>query len=214
MMTCCDSEPLISTRHRRQRRILAVVLLINLVMFIFELSAGLWADSQALIADSADNLGDALVYFLSFLVVGHSLRWRSGAAFIKGLLQLAFGLAVIASILHSITGQPEPIGPVIMSVAALALFANLICFGLLMRYRHQDINMRSIWLCSRNDVIGNLAVIVSGAAVMLLNSHWPDIAVASIVALVFLHTSFMVLRDSFRSWRFAGESRGRGHFDC
>ena len=172
---CCNTEALQALQLKGQRRTLIIVLLINLLMFAVELGAGIWAESQALIADSADNLGDAMVYLLSLLVVGHSLRWRSGAAFIKGLIQLGFGLAIVASIIHSIMGEPGPVGPAMMGIATLALAANFICFMLLMRYRELDINMRSVWLCSRNDIIGNIAVIISGAAVMLLDSYWPDI---------------------------------------
>lgn len=198
---CCGSESIQAVNDRRQRRILTVVLLINVLMFLAELGAGWWADSRALIADSADNLGDALAYLLSLAVVGHSLRRRSGAAFVKGLLQLVFALAVVASIIHGLLTAPQPAGPVMMGVAAAALAGNLVCFGLLLRYRHADINMRSIWLCSRNDVIGNLAVIVSGGMVMLLHAWWPDILVAAVVAAIFLQTSISVLTESVREWR-------------
>jgi cation diffusion facilitator family transporter len=202
-VTGCDceskvGEPAVS-QHKR-RRTLWIVLGINAVMFIAELTAGILSQSRALVADSADNLGDTLVYGLSLFVVERSLRWRAGAAFIKGVMQLGFAIVVIAGIVAGSLGEPEPVGAVMMAVAAAALVGNLICFSLLMKHRGEDVNMRSVWLCSRNDVIGNVAVIVSGALVTLLESKWPDLIVASLVAVVFAHTSWVVLRDALKSW--------------
>lgn len=203
MSDCCESksEELVHLQTGKRRRTLWIVLAINAAMFIAELAAGLLAQSQALIADSADNLGDTLVYGMSLFVVAKSMHWRAGAAFVKGLIQLGFALAVIASIAASLFGEPEPVGIVMMAVAAGALVGNLACFMLLMQHRSEDVNMRSVWLCSRNDVIGNIGVILSGALVLWLDSRWPDLLVASAVALVFLHTSYVVLRDAFRAWR-------------
>ena len=203
-MTDCGCESkageLAKSQSGERRRTLWIVLGINAAMFIAELAAGLLAQSQALIADSADNLGDTLVYGMSLFVVARSLRWRAGAAFIKGLMQLGFAALVIASIVAGLFGEPEPVGVVMMAVAAAALAGNLICFSLLMKHRGEDVNMRSVWLCSRNDVVGNIAVIASGGLVTLLESKWPDLIVASLVALVFLHTSYVVLRDAKRAW--------------
>ncbi|WP_295798044.1 cation transporter [uncultured Microbulbifer sp.] len=203
MADCCESksEDLVHLQTGKRRRTLWIVLAINAAMFMAELSAGLLAHSQALIADSADNLGDALVYGMSLFVVGKSMHWRAGAAFVKGLIQLGFALAVIASIVASLFGEPRPVGGVMMAVATGALIGNLACFVLLMQHRDEDVNMRSVWLCSRNDVIGNIGVILSGALVLWLGSRWPDLLIASAVALVFLHTSYVVLRDAFRVWR-------------
>lgn len=198
---CCDAETIDQFAAAGRRKTLYIVLSINILMFMAELGAGIWADSKALMADSADNLGDSLVYAMSLFVVARSLRWRAGAAFVKGLIQLAFGLGLIVAIIASLLDEPRPIGLAMMGVAGIALIGNLICFGLLMKHRGEDINMRSVWLCSRNDVIGNIGVIISGALVIALDSFWPDIIVASVVALVFLHTAYEVLRDAGRSWR-------------
>lgn len=199
----CESkvEELVDQQNGARRRTLWIVLGINAVMFVAELAAGLLAESQALIADSADNLGDTLVYAMSLFVVAKSIQWRAGAAFVKGLIQLAFGIAIVASIVNSLLGESEPIGLVMMGVAAGALVGNLVCFVLLMKHRSEDVNMRSVWLCSRNDVIGNIGVIISGGLVILFNSPWPDLLVASFVAIVFLHTSYSVLRDAILAWR-------------
>ncbi|MGI8738262.1 MAG: cation transporter [Gammaproteobacteria bacterium] len=192
-----DHKPL----SRERAVTLKVVLVINAAMFLALGTAGLWADSSALLADSADNLGDAFVYAISLFVAYRSLRWRAGAAFVKGLVQLAFGLGIIIGIVIKLLGHHEPAGLAIMAVAAVALIANLICLMLLQRHRGEDVNMRSVWMCSRNDVIGNAAVIVAGGAVWLAGSSWPDLIVAALLALVFLHTSYDVLRGASRAWR-------------
>tara|TARA_R110002167_G_scaffold54239_2_gene154579 strand:+ start:2209 stop:2859 length:651 start_codon:yes stop_codon:yes gene_type:complete len=206
---CCDVDTVDQLAAAGRRKTLYVVLWINILMFAAELGAGIWADSKALMADSADNLGDSLVYAMSLFMVARSLRWRAGAAFVKGLIQLAFGLGLVVTITVSLLGEPRPIGLVMMAIAGLALIGNLICFALLMKHRGEDVNMRSVWLCSRNDVIGNVGVIVSGALVVGFDSFWPDIIVASAVAIVFLHTAYEVLRDAGRSWR-QGSQAGSG----
>lgn len=202
MPTCNHEIESVQAPLTRERAgTLKLVLMINGLMFCILFTAGLWADSSALLADSADNLGDAFVYAISLFVAYRGLRWRAGAAFIKGLVQFAFGVGIIIGIAVKLLGHPEPVGLVIMAVAAVALIANLICLLLLQRHRGEDVNMRSVWLCSRNDVIGNAAVVVSGTAVWLTSSFWPDLIVAALLASVFLHTSYDVLRDALRTWR-------------
>ena len=198
---CCDDETANNLAAGERRKTLYAVLWINALMFAGELTAGVLVDSKALIADSADNLGDTLVYGISLFVVARSQRWRAGAAFAKGLIQLAFGIGIVASIVASLLGKPQPIGPAMMAVAGAALIGNLICFILLMKHRGEDVNMRSVWLCSRNDVLGNLGVIVAGGLVIALDSFWPDIVVACAVAAVFLYTAYQVLRDAVGAWR-------------
>lgn len=198
---CCDAETVDQLALAGRRKTLYAVLWINVLMFAAELTAGIWADSKALIADSADNLGDSVVYAMSLFVVTRSLRWRASAAFVKGLIQLAFGIGIVVSIIVSLLGEPQPVGAVMMVVAGIALIGNLTCLGLLTKHRGDDVNMRSVWLCSRNDVIGNVGVIAAGALVMMLDSYWPDIVVAGIVAAVFLYTAYDVLRDSIGAWR-------------
>ena len=197
---CCDVDTVDQLAAAGRRKTLYVVLWINILMFAAEFGAGIWADSRALMADSADNLGDSLVYAMSLFVLARSMRWRAGAAFIKGLIQLVFGLGLIVTIISSLLDEPQPVGMAMMGVAGVALIGNLICFGLLMKHRGEDVNMRSVWLCSRNDVIGNAGVVISGALVIWLDSFWPDVIVASVVAVIFLHTAYGVLRDAGRSW--------------
>jgi cation diffusion facilitator family transporter len=207
-MSDCDCEEsaksVVTGSRAGQQRVLLIVLAINLIMFVGEFAAGLLADSAALIADSADNLGDAFVYSLSLYVLYRSQRWRAGAAFVKGLIQLGFGLGVAAQVVLKSLHGAEPIGLVMMGAAAVALVGNLTCFALLMRHRGDDVNMRSVWLCSRNDVLGNIGVIVAGLTVAGSGRAWPDLVVGGIMAAVFLHTSGQVLRESVRTWRANG----------
>ena len=189
------------SRDRERRRVLWVVLLLNSALFVGEFAAGLWAQSSALQADSLDGLGDALVYALSLMVVGASLRQRAGAALAKGLVMAMFGLVVMAGIVHRAIHGSEPLAPVMAVAAAAALVVNLACYALLYRFRADDVNMRSVWLCSRNDIVNNAGVLVAAGAVTLLGSRWPDIAVGALVAALFLHTAFGVIRESWPLWR-------------
>jgi len=190
-----------ASRDRERRRVLWVVLLLNAALFVGEFGAGLWARSSALQADSLDGLGDALVYALSLMVVGESLRQRAGAALAKGLVMAMFGLVVMAGIVHRAIHGSEPLAPVMAVAATVALVVNLACFALLYRFRADDVNMRSVWLCSRNDIVNNAGVLVAAGAVTLLGSRWPDIAVGALVAALFLHTAFGVIRESWPLWR-------------
>jgi cation diffusion facilitator family transporter len=188
-------------RHAERRRVLWIVLGINAALFLGEFTAGWWARSTALQADSLDSLGDALVYALSLFVVTGSIRQKAGAALVKGVIQAVFGVAVLAEVVRRAWFGGEPLAPVMATVAALALLANFACFLLLSRFRSDDLNMRSVWLCSRNDLVSNAGVILAAALVALLGSRWPDLVVGALVAGLFLHTSFDVLRTAIRQLR-------------
>ena len=197
MSDCCDHAAETLVKSDAQRRVLWIVLAINLVVFVTEFGAGLWADSTALQADSLDSLGDALVYGISLIVIGRSLRARAGSAFFKGCIQAAFGLAVLAEVAHkSITGA-EPLAPIMAIAGAGALIANGTCFFLLTRHRSDDINMRSVWLCSRNDVIGNVGVLLVAGVVAVTGWRWPDLVFGAALALLFLRTAAGVLGDAW-----------------
>ena len=203
--SCCNcgdaAEQLSVSTNRAQQRVLRIVLAINAVLFVGEYAAGWWANSTALQADSLDSLGDAGVYALSLFVIGRSLRWRAGAATVKGAIQGLFGLAVLAEVVRKVIFGAAPIAPIMAVVAAIALVANVTCFLLLTRFRDQDINMRSVWLCSRNDVLNNIGVIVAAGAVAWLGQGWPDLLLGALISLLFLHTSFDVLRTALRQLR-------------
>lgn len=197
---CCGPE-LFDKSHQIRRTTLITVLWINLVMFAVEFGAGLWADSTALIADSADNLGDTLTYAISLYVLHRSLRWRSGAAMTKGLIQIGFGLGVLAGVGYKAIHGFEPLAPAMAVVAVLALVGNLSCFSLLLKHRNEDINMRSVWLCSRNDVIGNIGVLLAAGLVSIAGTFWPDVVVGGLLALLFVLTGVGVIREAAGSWR-------------
>ncbi|HEY9142445.1 MAG TPA: cation transporter [Arenimonas sp.] len=204
---CNDTANSLSqVQDATRRRVLWTVLVINAALFIGEFTAGWWADSSALQADSLDSLGDAGVYALSLAVIGASLRQRNGAALVKGVLQGLFGLVVLAEVLRRLMIGAEPLAPLMAAAAAIALLANLSCFLLLMRFRSDDLNMRSVWLCSRNDLASNAGVIGAAGVVALTGSAWPDIAVGTLIALLFLHTSWQVLREAWPGWRRPADS--------
>jgi cation diffusion facilitator family transporter len=205
-MSGCGCEQmgavLSDSRHAEERRrVLWIVLGINAALFLGEFSAGWLARSTALQADSLDSLGDASVYALSLFVVTGSIRQKASAALVKGVIQAVFGVAVLVEVIRRAWFGGEPIAPVMALVAALALFANLACFLLLSRFRRDDLNMRSVWLCSRNDLLSNASVIFAAGLVALSGSRWPDLIVGALVAGLFLHTSFDVLRDATRQLR-------------
>lgn len=196
----CDGQAraLEASGDDRRRRLLWTVLLINAGLFAGEFVAALWADSSALLADSADNLGDMLTYAISLAVVGGALHRRARAALVKGVIQLAFGAAVLAEIVRKLVMGFEPLPSIIVVAAAIALIGNLACLLLLTAQRKHDINMKSVWLCSRNDVIGNVAVIVSALAVAVTGLGWLDLAVGAAMAGLFLQTGATVVREARR----------------
>ena len=168
---CGDPASALASGHgAARRRVLWTVLLINAVLFVGEFAAGVFAHSTALQADSLDSLGDAFVYALSIAVVAGSLQQRAGAALVKGAIQALFAAVVIAEVVRRAIFGSEPLAPVMAIAAAVALFANLACFALLYRFRGDDLNMRSVWLCSRNDLVANTSVLLASFAVWRLNS--------------------------------------------
>jgi len=201
-MAGCCSENDIHLQHMRsqQARMLWAVLAINTVMFLFEFTAGWLASSTALMGDSLDMLGDAMVYGLSLFVVAKSMRWKALSAGFKGVIMLAFGLLVLGqAATKAVAGQtPEP--TIMAIVGLIALVANVACLMLLTRHRSDDVNMRSSWICSRNDLFANGGVLVAAALVAFTNSVWPDVAVGTIIAGLFLHSSVGVLRDARASF--------------
>jgi len=192
MDECCEVREI----PREQRRVLHVVLWINAAMFLTESAAGVLAHSTALFADSIDMLGDAIVYGFSLYVIGRGIVWQARVARLKGIVMAAFGAGVLVQVAVKIAQGLTPTVEVMSAVGALALAANLCCLGLLWRRRSDDINMRSAWICSRNDVIGNAAVLVAAGAVAATGSPWPDIVIGLLVASVFGRSAVQVLREA------------------
>ena len=192
----CDSNLKFDGVSKRYRRILWIVIGINAFMFLFETGASIAADSMALRADALDFLGDSLTYGLTLLAIGHSLRWRAAAALFKGFTLLLMGLWVLGSTLWQILVLGVPDSAVMGSVGLLAFTANAVSVMLLLRYRDGDANVRSVWLCSRNDAIGNLAIILAAGVVYYTQSAWPDLVVAFAMALLFLHSACLIIRQA------------------
>ena len=197
MDSCCQDKACeLEALRGRQSKTLWTVLAINGGMFGVEMVIGLLAGSTALLADSLDMLGDALVYGFSLYVVGRSPRWLAGAALMKGVIMGGFGLMVLAQVGYRFI-SPEVPDPQMMGVTgALALVANVTCLMLLTRHRNDDLNMSSTWLCSRNDIIANLGVMAAAAAVFGTGSMWPDLAVGLLITVVFMRTAVYVVRQA------------------
>jgi cation diffusion facilitator family transporter len=197
MTDCCnDAGCEIDKLRDRQRSTLRIILAINLVMFVVEITAGLISGSTALLADSLDMLGDAFVYAFSLYVVARSNDWKAVSALIKGIIMAAFGFFVLWHAGYKFLHPEIPGFETMGSIGLLALAANSVCLAMLWNHRGEDINMRSVWLCSRNDIIANSSVLMAAAAVWLVNSQWPDLLVGIGIAALFLHTAYGVIREA------------------
>lgn len=192
------------------KRRLMLVTVINIAMFVVEMTAGALAGSQALKADALDFFADGITYALSFWAIGRPPRVRTGAALLKGLSLLAMGLWVALTTLYQFFLHGVPVPEVMGGIGFAALAANLLSVYLLMAYKDGDANIRSVWLCSRNDAIGNVAVMISAGFVALLHNGIPDLLVAGVMAVLFLSSSYQILMQSWREWRAAD---GQGHGD-
>jgi len=185
-------------RSPAYKRALIAVIAINAVMFLVEMSAGYLGSSQALKADALDFAGDSATYALSFAVIGAALRTRAMAALIKGASLGLMALFVLTTTIASAFGEASPVAPVMSGVGFAALAANVASVFILLRWRDGDSNVRSVWLCSRNDAIGNLAVIAAGAAVWLTGSFLPDLIVAALLASLFVKSSISITAQALR----------------
>ncbi|MCW8883986.1 MAG: cation diffusion facilitator family transporter [Motiliproteus sp.] len=196
-MSCNCSENLkFNGLSPTYKRILWIVIAINAAMFVTEISAGFIAQSQSLKADALDFLGDSITYALSLYVIGKSLQLRTKVALLKGYSLGLLSLWVLASTLYRVMVSPTPEPLIMGSIGLMALAANLISVLLLMRYRDGDANVRSVWLCSRNDAIGNVAVMLAALAVWKTGSHWPDLVVAFLMAALFLNSALQIVRQA------------------
>lgn len=181
--------------------VLWTVLAINVAMFLVEMGAGLAAGSASLQADALDFFADAANYGISLFVLGLSIQWRAGAALIKGVSMGVFGLWVIGSVVwHALHGT-VPSWTTIGAVGVAALLANVACLALLYAWREGDANMRSVWICSRNDVLANCAVLGAALGVFGTGTGWPDIIVAAIMACLALQGAAIVIGQSLAELR-------------
>lgn len=201
MSAGCCGDHVDTTVSSRWRRALWVALSVNAAMFLVEIGAGIAGDSRALQADALDFFGDAANYAISLGVAGMALAWRARAAVLKGATIFAFGLYVLVSALWAALGHSAPEPQVMGAVGFVALLANAGVALLLFRFRNGEANMRSVWICSRNDAIGNIAVMFAALGVFGTGAAWPDLIVAGIMAALALSGGLHILRQA------AGELR-------
>lgn len=186
----------------RYKTILWIVLIINAGMFLVEMIAGVKGQSVSLMADAVDFLSDAGNYVITLIVLGMSLRHRAIAALVKGLSMGAVGLWVLGSLAYYALQGTVPSVPIMSTVAFLALTANVISAFLLYRYREGDSNMRSVWICSRNDAISNIAVMLAAGAVYFVGHGWPDLLVALIMAAVSLYGAWQIINAALKEIKY------------
>ena len=198
---CSDKASALSDLRQRQAATLLSVLILNAAMFVLEFGAGLLSSSVALLADSLDMLGDALVYGFSLYVVHRSARWKAGAALAKAAVMGAFGLFVLGQLVYKLLYPQTPLVETMGPIAMLALVVNTVCFALLWRHRTQDINMRSVWICSRNDIAANIGVVLAAGLVWATASPWPDLLVGALICALFLRSAFTVSREARQALR-------------
>lgn len=193
MSDCCDNDTAMNLVRGRQAGTLKSVLGINAVMFIVIVGAALYSMSSALLADALDNLGDALTYGLSLYAVSRSAATKARVALFKGGLIFLAACGVAGQIVYKLFLPTVPVFEVMGAFAVLGLAGNVLCLWLLSRHRHDDINMSSVWECSRNDVVSNLSVLVAAGAVWLTASGWPDLVVAVCLVVFLMRSALNVL---------------------
>jgi Co/Zn/Cd efflux system component len=207
MVACNDCS--VATKDQSQnpvfRKVLWIALLVNLLMFFVEIIASHISDSMSLQADALDFFGDAANYAISLFVLGMALHMRARASVVKGVTMGLFGLWVIGAASYRAFSGSEPEPMIMGSIALMALVANMSVAVMLYRFRQGDSNMQSIWLCSRNDAIGNVAVLIAAVGVTATASRWPDLMVAMIIALLSLSAAYTILKLAFQEMRSTSE---------
>lgn len=203
MSGCCNDDCSIEAFRERQRGTLKLVLGINAVMFLVVIAAALYSGSTALLADSFDNLGDALTYGLSLYVVSRGATAKARVALFKGGLIFLAACVVAAQIVYRIVVPSIPVFEVMGVFSLLGLAANSLCLYLLWRHRNEDVNMSSVWECSRNDIASNISVFVAAGGVWLTGSGWPDILVAAGLVWFLMRSAFRVITSAMVELRAA-----------
>lgn len=209
MASCCGENATFDGMSDAYKRRLWIVIALNATMFAVEMIAGHLSGSQALQADALDFLGDSMTYGISLAVIGASVRVRTAAALVKGASLSLMGLWVLGSTAYHVFLVGVPQAEVMGAIGFLALMTNLASVLLLMRYKDGDANVRSVWLCSRNDAIGNVAVMIAALGVWGTATGWPDLIVAGIMAGLFLSSSVQIIVQALRERRaeYEGDAR-------
>lgn len=193
----CDIE----IKNKEERKTLLVLLLINAVMFVVEIVAGIKGDSTALIADSVDMFADASVYGIGLYAIGRSLLIKAQAALFSGIFQVLLGLSVLADVLRRTIYGSEPESLVMMGIGLVALIANIICLVLIHKHKSGEVHMRASWIFSKNDVIANVGVIVGGMLVAWLHSPYPDLIIGVVIVFIVVKGGVHIIKDSLSSRR-------------
>lgn len=195
--SCCEAKSAeIAKLREKQGTVLKWVLGINALMFVVEFTFGWLSRSSALMADSLDMFGDAAVYGFSLFALNRGAIWRARAGLSKGVIMAIFGFVVLGQATYRFLTASVPVAETMGVIGAVALVANAICLVLLYSHRADDINMRSTWLCSRNDIVSNVGVIIASVLVGLLNSGWPDLIVGVAIACLFLKSAYEVINEA------------------
>lgn len=196
MSECCNGNCSLNPHHERQRRTLQIVLAINAIMFLVIVVAALVAGSSALLSDSFDNLGDAITYALSLYAVSRGADTKARVALFKGGLIFVGASIVAAQIVYKLVVPSVPIFELMGGFSLMSLLANSICLALLWRHRSEDVNMSSVWECSRNDIATNLSVFVAAAGVWATGAGWPDLLVAGALVILLYRSSWRVINSA------------------
>lgn len=206
-MACsCSHEPAPPKPDSKFRTALWIALVVNLTLFVVELIGGAYAHSSALWADALDFFGDAVNYGVSLAVIGASLYWRATVALLKGMTMALFGLVIMGKVIYAYLQGISPEALTMGLIGVLALLANVFTAVILYAFREGDSNMRSVWLCSRNDAIGNAAVILAAVGVFGTGSLWPDIIVAMIMASLGLTAGYQIVKQALAERALGHES--------
>ena len=196
--SCCGNDVKFDGASKEYKRRLWIVIFLNALMFVVEISGGYLSKSQALKADALDFLGDTLTYGLSLFAIDSTKKVKFFISTLKGLSLLGMGLWVAISTAFEFFSPTTPKTELMGFIGFLALCANVISLILLIKFKEGDANVRSVWLCSRNDAIGNIGVIIAAIISAVLNSGWPDLLVAAFMSILFIHSSFQILIQSFK----------------
>jgi cation diffusion facilitator family transporter len=193
-MSDCGCE--VEVTNKKQKNVLISLLLINGVMFLFEISMGWYAQSTGLIADSFDMFADAVVYAIGLYAIGKSLRHKATAALISGWFQGLLGVMILLDISRRVVMGSEPLSEFMMIVGMIALLANIYCLKLIEKHKNGEVHMRASWIFSKNDVIANTGVILAGGLVWLFDSRWPDLVIGSIIAIIIFKGAGHIIKDA------------------
>lgn len=193
-MSACDCE--IEIKNKNEIRVLIILLSINAVMFFIEITLGLFSESTALIADSLDMLADATVYGIGLYAVGRPALLKIKAAHTSGVFQIVLGASVCIEVIRRLIWGSEPESLLIITTGIAALIANVICLRLISKHKHGEVHMRASWIFSKNDVIANVGIIISGGLVYLLDSRIPDLVIGMVISIIVINGGIHIIKDT------------------